>query len=102
MDFPRKCVYSLGLIPTNIEALATILFLHSLLPGQGSCLFMEEVNVIEHHVSLSDLLQVEQATHTNPCHEAVFTMELRDELQDQRGRGEMRIRFCRNATATPM
>lgn len=41
---------------------------------------LEELDVIENTVGLLQFLQVDQTSHTNPRHEPIFSMVVRQEL----------------------
>ena len=57
-------------------AIACPVLLPLCLPGP----LLEQMDVIEHHMGLADLLQVDETTHTYPRHEPVLPLILRDAL----------------------
>ena len=53
---------------------------HSVLLMPGS--FLEQMDVIQHHMGLPDLFQIDESPNTNPRHKAVLSLVFRDALKN--------------------
>ena len=75
---------AVGHLPPGWEGVHTTTLLGVDVGRHGRGPLVEQVDVVEDHVGLADLVEVDEATHANPREEALLTVELCHTLQQWR------------------